>query len=392
MLNRQKQWLFWIALCLLLMSLNSVAQSLAGAEQQHAPQISLVTFGPGPQIWARFGHNAIRVKWPATNARPSSDSLYNFGYFDFNEPGFYWNYVTGNMQYYAVAENPDAAFFYYQQLNRSIREQTLSLTDAEAFSIATELERLTQPDLRRYRYDYFFNNCSTRVRDVLNQALSSTLDAQFTPNAVEHTLRWQALRMVQDDLWLYLGLHIGLGRIVDQPISQWENTFLPTILANQLQSLENNPVNTDSQLFQGRSEAQDFQARYLSMSLIALISIAVIWLPTLFKRRWLQLLGVRCWLLLSGLAGLLLLFLWLMTAHEAAWQNENLLLLLPSNLLILGMRNRTLERMAVNIIPIGISAALLMKLLPHTQFNTDLLVWLIPTQLATWYCWVRYRL
>lgn len=356
-----------------------------------APRIALVTFGPGPQIWARFGHNAIRVSWPDNASRGGSDRLYNFGYFDFNEPGFYWNYASGNMQYYAVAEDPSRAFAYYRQLNRSLREQVLDVTPQQAVDIASELNRLIQPDQRRYPYDYFFNNCSTRVRDVLNSALGDVLNQQYGPQPAPQTLRWDALRMVQDDLLLYLGLHIGLGRQVDQPISRWDAAFLPGILADQVSEINTSAVLSDQILHDGRAELTTFQPRYWSMLLLGLLSIMIILLPGLSQRRWVTLSGLRLWLLFSSLAGLLLLFLWLISNHEAAWRNENLLLLLPTNLLLWRLRNSLVERLAAWLIPAAILIAVLLKLLPHSQYNTDLLLWFIPAQLAVFYCWHRYH-
>lgn len=354
------------------------------------PRISLVTFGPGPQIWARFGHNAIRVTWPESSIYGGSDYLYNFGYFDFNEPGFYLNYATGNMQYYAVAENPARAFAYYRELNRGIREQSLDLPPDQALAVAVELNRLIQPDERRYPYDYFFNNCSTRVRDILNQALGDALYDEYQPQPADHTLRWQALRMVQDDLLLYLGLHIGLGRVTDQPISRWDAAFLPGLLADQVAGL--GPVVIQDQvIFDGRAEHSGFQPRYLSLGLIGLLTVLIMLLPMRGNRRWLRLAGLRLWLLFSGLGGLLLLFLWLGSDHQAAWRNENLLLLLPTNLLLLGMGSSVLSRTAGWLIPIAVLAALLLKLLPHAQFNLDLWLWFIPAQLTLFYSWLRLR-
>lgn len=388
------RWLIGPALCLIctLLCAKVSAQQTDPTEllaETDVPRIALVTFGPGPQIWARFGHNAIRVTWPESSLYGGSDYLYNFGYFDFNEPGFYRNYATGNMQYYAVAENPARAFVYYRELGRSIREQPLDMPPEQALAIAVELNRLIQPDERRYPYDYFFNNCSTRVRDVLNDALGGALFDQYQPLPAAHTLRWDALRMVQDDLLLYLGLHIGLGRVVDQPISQWDAAFLPGILADQVARLDGVAIN-DQAVFQGRAEAEDFQPRHTSMALLGLVTVLLIVLPLRGQSGW-RLTGARVWLLVSGLGGLLLLFLWLMTNHEAAWRNENLLLLLPTNLLLLGMGNSRLAQLAGWLIPIAVAAAILIKLLPHAQFNLDLWLWFIPAQLTLFYVWRKVR-
>ncbi len=398
---------FLVLVCVALLTVCASAQSPAPAGtpliRADVPRISLVTFGPGPQIWARFGHNAIRVTWPEDSLYGDSDRLYNFGYFDFDEPGFYWNYATGNMQYYAVAENPARAFVYYRGLGRSIREQALAVNPEQAVTIAAELERLIQPGQRRYPYDYFFNNCSTRVRDVLNDALGGRLYQQYQPLPAAHTLRWEALRMVQDDLLLYLGLHIGLGRTADQPINQWQAGFLPGILADQINTANQTPngnelARTDQLIADGRATAMSFQPRYLSMGLLGLLTVLIILLPAAgglagsqARRRWWSLSGLRAWLILSGLAGLLLLFLWLLSEHQAAWRNANLLLLLPTNLLLLRLRDSGLERLAAWLIPTALLGALLLKLFPGAQFNTDLWLWLAPAQLSVFYCWRRYR-
>jgi len=390
---KKQQWVCCIALLWLLTGVAKAQLSEQTPIYNPAPQIALVTFGPGPEIWARFGHNAIRVTWPQNNliqVSANNDALYNFGYFDFTEPGFYWNYATGNMQYYAVPEDPVRAFDYYQNQDRSIREQQLDLTPQQALQIANELQRLIQPDQRRYPYDYFFNNCSTRVRDILDQALNGALQQQYQTQAAAHNLRWDALRMVNDVLLLYLGLHIGLGRVVDQPISQWDAAFLPNSLANQTNTLQQPVVVNDQIIYRGQPEPTHFQARFLSMAILGLITVLIILLPTFSKTRWLALVGARLWLLLSGLAGLLLLFLWLASDHQAAWRNENLLLLLPTNIMLIRMRYSQLEKAIAWLIPVSILAALLLKLIPHSQFNMDLWLWFIPTQLAVFYCWRRH--
>lgn len=350
-------------------------------------QIALVTFGPGEELWSLFGHNAIRVQTPATLTEPATDLLYNFGYFDLDEAGFYWRYARGIMRYFAVPEDTSAAFDYYRRIGRSIREQKLNLAATAARQLAHDLQRLTEPDARVYDYDYFYYNCSTRVRDLLDQALGQQLQQAMKPLPAATTLRREALRMVQGDFMVYLGLQLGLGRPVDVPINQWQAAFLPDNLAQQLAEFDGPMLRSDEVLVNGPQAAQQLQPKYLQFALLGLLTVLVILLPAVLSSVFWSRIGLRLWLLCSGLGGVMLVLLWCCTQHESAWRNENLLLLLPSNLLLWCLNGSQLEKLAGWLIPLALLAAAILKLLPGAQFNSDLLLWLLPAQLTVFYFW-----
>jgi hypothetical protein len=125
-------------------------------------------------------------------------------------------------------------------------------------------------------------------------------------------------------------------------------------------------------------------------ALLGLASVLAIALPARVagdRLRWLQVAPARMWMVASGLAGLLLVFLWVATAHEAAWRNENLLLFHPLNLLLLGCRGGHFERAVAVIVGISLVVALGLKLLPGVQWNYDLLLWMVPAQAAMLFAW-----
>jgi len=345
-------------------------------------QISLVTFGPGKEVWALFAHNAIRVQ------TADIDLLYNFGYFDLDAPGFYWNYARGIMRYFAVPEDTTAAYDYYARIGRSIREQQLNIAPEQAALLAQHLQRLTEPDTRIYDYDYFFYNCSTRVRDLLNQAFDGQLRAALEPVPAQTTLRQEALRMVQGDLAVYLGLQLALGRPVDARINQWQAAFLPDNLAAQLALFDDQLLRSDVMLADGPQAADELRPKYLLFAGFGLLTVMLILLPAVLSSDFWSRLGVRLWLLTSSAAGMVLLLLWCCTRHEPTFYNENLLLLLPTNLLLWRCRGSLLEKLAAWLLLLGLIAALLLKLTPLTQFNHDLLLWLLPAQLAVLYYWL----
>lgn len=379
-----------VLLCTLLLAGNALAQQIAAmaepAESFEPVRISLVTFGPGEEVWALFAHNAIRVR------TDGSDLLYNFGYFDLAEPGFYWRYARGIMRYYAVPEDTQAAYAYYADIGRSVREQQLDIDPGQARLLAQKLQQLTEPDSRSYDYDYFFYNCSTRVRDLLDQALRGALRTALEPLPADTTLRREALRMVQNDVWVYLGLQLALGRPVDMRINQWQAAFLPDNLAEQIAqmpaSVPAGPVlSSDVMIAEGPQAAAQLQPKYLLFAGLGLLTVLLILLPAVLSSDFWARLGVRLWLLLSSMAGILLLLLWCCTAHEPTYYNENLLLLLPSSLLLWRFRGSLIEKVAAWLLLLALLTALVLKLLPQAQFNHDLLLWLLPAQLAVLYFW-----
>ena len=366
-------WLLW--------PLSVVAQDGNLQVEPEDVQISLVTFGPGDEVWALFAHNAIRVQTVST------DLLYNFGYFDLAEPDFYWNYARGIMRYYAVPEDTPAAYDYYARIGRSIREQRLDIAPQQASLLAQQLQQLTMPDSRIYDYDYFFYNCSTRVRDLLDQALGGQLRTALQPLPADTTLRREALRMVQSDVPVYIGLQLALGRPVDIEINQWQAAFLPDNLAAQLAVLDGPLLQSDEMIANGPQAASELQPKYLLFAGFGLLTMLLILLPAVLSGDFWSRLGVRLWLLLSSLAGSVLLLLWCCTYHQPTFYNENLLLLLPSNLLLWRCRGDMIEKLAAWLMLLAMIAALLLKLTPQAQFNHDLLLWLLPAQLAVLYFW-----
>jgi len=379
-----------VVLCMLLLVGSVLAQQTAAMAEPVAPvdpvQISLVTFGPGEEVWALFAHNAIRVRTDGT------DLLYNFGYFDLAEPGFYWRYARGIMRYYAVPEDTQAAYAYYADIGRSIREQHLDIEPGQARLLAQKLQQLTQPDSRSYDYDYFFYNCSTRVRDLLDRALHGQLRATLEPLPAQTTLRQEALRMVQNDVWVYLGLQLALGRPVDMRINQWQAAFLPDNLAEQIAQMPASEpaasvLSSDVMIEEGPQAAAQLQPKYRLFAGLGLLTVLLILLPAVLSSDFWARLGVRLWLLLSSLAGIVLLLLWCCTAHEPTYYNENLLLLLPSSLLLWRFRGSLVEKIAAWLLLLALLTAVLLKLTPHAQFNHDLLLWLLPAQLAVLYFW-----
>ncbi|MCA1780457.1 MAG: DUF4105 domain-containing protein [Xanthomonadaceae bacterium] len=359
-------------------------------------QAWLMTYGTAERIEEQFGHNAIWIR----DAARGIDQVYNFGFFDFDKPGFYKEYLFGEMVYFALARSPEDELSYYRWRDRGVRAQLLNLTPVQIRRLTDWLEAGVQPETRDFRYDYYFNNCSNRVRDGLDHALDGLLGAHSKTRPAGHNFRQHTRRLIEDDPLFYLGIQAGLGRMADRPRTLWEEMFLPEVVAETVAGLSITTADglreplviEDRMLYQSTRVEPPAKPHFPALGMIALaaFSMMLIVLPRLvFQHRILRLFGARAWILFAAVAGAVLLFLWLATAHEAAWRNENLLLLNPALLLLWRFGNGPIERLAALLVAAGLVSAVLLKLLPGAQWNYDLMLWLVPAQVALLWVWYR---
>lgn len=348
----------------------------------------LVTFGPGEIYWERFGHNAIWLREPAAGI----DHTFNFGYFDFDQENFFLNFLHGRMLYFSVAQASVREFEFYRQQNRSIRLQKLDLDPSQYVRLRDYLLHEIKPENRNYRYDYYLNNCSTRIRDALDLALEGGLAASTENTPAKLNFRDQTRRLTQIQFWYYLGLELGLGYPVDRPVSRWDEMFIPMVVADEIAALTvtgteagQSLVLQDMMLFTSSlpapgAEPDNIWYRYL---LLGLLVTAIAWLSGKFMPPvWLAGLS-HAWLLISGTNGLVLAFLWLFTDHSVASFNANLLLFNP---LVLLAMVPALNRFGAFVLAGGVVVSFILLMLPQHQYNLDVLALLAPINLAVaWY-------
>ena len=195
-------------------------------------EVSLVTYGPGDIYWERFGHNAIEIRDAASGQAVN----FNYGIFDFDERGFLLNFARGHMHYMIDAVRSDLDEQFYVDGGRSVTRQQLALSGAQAAMLRDFLLWNMLPENARYNYDYLTDNCSTRVRDALNRVLDGRLQRLFTQRAAGMTYREQIDRLMGGLPWMMLPMDLGLGPFADQPLTKWQESFLPVVLQEQLRS------------------------------------------------------------------------------------------------------------------------------------------------------------
>lgn len=291
-------------------------------------QISILTFGPGNNLNDAFGHSGIRIK------TSYSDIVYDFGRYNFEDPNFYLNFARGKLKYLQGKANYSNLIHFYQDENRSIKEQLLNLSAEEKQSIYTFLENNYANNQGAYLYDFFYDNCATKIRDVIENATNGNINYQLPDNYEDKTFR----TLIQDELhyntWGSLGIDITLGAVIDRTATPREHLFLPkniyTFFEKATISNEKELVSSSKTIFKSDTK---FQRGNFIFSPLAILSVlAAIILFITYKDHKTQhrtkILDTILHLVL-GLIGVVLTLLWFATDHTATTYNYNLLWAFP---------------------------------------------------------------
>lgn len=328
------------------LALGVLVLTLALPAQAQTPgatlRISVLTFGPGDAVFERFGHNALRVQDSSTGL----DLAYNWGMFSFDEPNFLRRFLSGDTRYWVEAfPTPDLLAYYARQDRESI-EQELALTPAQRAAVAAAVAENALEANKYYRYDYFLDNCSTRLRDVLDHALGGSLQGRFTPLRTEWTFRSESVRLTTPDGLAQAGIDIALGPRADIPITAWEAMFIPMRLRDYLREVtvpledgRTEPFVRDERvLYRARRPAEPETRRGLTigawgpvlgawMLILAPVSVA-----SRRRSRIPAAVMAATFYAATGVLGLLLAGMWIGSAHVFWYHNWNLLLLSPLGL------------------------------------------------------------
>jgi hypothetical protein len=293
--------------------------------------------GGGP---AGSGHNGIWVH----DASQNTDVVYNYGIFSFQQENFFLRFIQGRMLYRMEGYDAEPHLGWYVSANRSIWVQELNLTPGQRLELRDFLVWNDQPENRHYRYHYYDDNCSTRIRDAIDRVLGGRIQEQTGEKETGVTFRFHTRRLTTNDILLYTGLLIGLAQPVDRPISAWEEMFLPLKLREHLRDVTIPAPNGESvslvkeerTLFTGtakplRSEPPSWMLGYLMVG--GLLAGALLWLGNRAASRRGARLGfailTATWALLVGVMGSWLVALWTVTDHTTSYGNENLFLFNP---------------------------------------------------------------
>ena len=317
---------------LLACSLSAVAPAAAGEPGQDLT-IEALTFGPGDHPFFKFGHNAILVRPQA-----GQGLVYNFGTFNFDSPALILKFLGGRFKYWLSVSLEDDTLEAYAGANRSILAQELDLSADQKWALARALRENAQPENRAYLYDYFYDNCSTRVRDAIDRVVEGRVRAAGQAQ-VGMTFREHALRMTAD-VWLeYVGLYLGLGRSADIPINRWHESFLPDRLSELLRLVrvpdgakEKNLVKFERVIHEAKRPPVPAVPPKRTPYFLALgfgLGAVLLLAGHLGRRHAGARIALGCIAFLlgtvAGLIGLIMTCLWAFTDHRVAYANANIL-------------------------------------------------------------------
>jgi hypothetical protein len=295
-------------------------------------EISILTLGPFQgEVYSAFGHSAMRVFDPVLGI----DDAYNWGVFDFDQPNFYLNFARGRNNYKLGVYPYDRFRDYYIYYNRYVHEQKLNLSQQQKQKLYEYLLWNAQPENRSYRYDYFYDNCATKIRDVMVAVFGDSVRFDGSYITTTYTIRDLTDIYLVYQPWGDLGIDICLGLPMDKKASPYEYMFLPDYIESSFDHavLNNVPlVNEKISVYESRDEEYPKSAIHPLTAFISLAVIALLLSIWDFKRKKLSMWFDAILFGVVGFIGVSLFLLWVATDHKAAANNFNLLWALPTHL------------------------------------------------------------
>ena len=317
--------LFVLTAILLSISKTTEAQSLS-----EDAEISLITCNPGEELYSVFGHSAIRVHDRAKKI----DWVYNYGTFNFDEPDFYVKFVRGYLNYQLSVYRMVDFMAEYKYTNRSVYEQVLNLDQEQKNKVFRFLEHNRKPENKYYLYDFFFDNCATRIRDVyMNELDSLKFD---TGNYQAITFRGMLEPYLSKHHWSRFGINLVLGDIADRKSSLEESMFLPDYMKIAFENAmigDKKIVKNAKVLFEQTPVSNSWPVFLRPGFVFTLILLILLALTIMETKQGKHFRSIDFFVFLGfGILGTILFLMWVATNHTAVVNNWNLAWAFPTHL------------------------------------------------------------
>ena len=334
-----------ITILLIISSLSAV--NAQGNTLSDSATLSLITCSPGPQIYALFGHTAIRLVDPARGL----DIVFNYGMFNFNKPNFYLKFIQGATDYELGAYETKYFLPEYRERNSSVTEQMLNLTTAEKQQLADALFVNYQPENREYRYNFVYDNCSTRPRDKILSVIKDKVVYDYVSEP--QTFRNWVGTYTGENTWAKFGIDMLLGREADELSTRWSSMFLPEVLCREFGAVKiiahdgttRSLVNAEKIIVSRQDSI--VKTNYLQLPITVTLTVLLLGVLLIFyekrRKKYYKIID-SVLLIVSGLAGVIIFYLMFFSVHPLVHSNFNLLWCNPLNVLVgLFLWNRKLR-------------------------------------------------
>ena len=303
----------------------------------HFARVSLITVSPGEELYSTFGHSAVWIYDPIQKI----DKVYNYGTFDFNDPNFLPKFVRGKLDYFLSVSDSHNLIYGAKYENRGVVQQLLNLSYSQKIKIYNFLENNALPENRFYKYEFFFDNCSTRIRDGFKKTLADSLI--FYPKT-EKTKTFRNLidEYLGNQKWGDFGIDLLLGTRTDEVAKPYEYMFLPDYLMNNFDGAKImidgktvNLVEKKNILFAPLPKVPEnnFFSSPLFIFWSLFLFVAIVTIYQFLANRYFAVFDIALFLL-TGILGGLFLFAWFFTDHRATVNNLNLIWALPFNFFV----------------------------------------------------------
>lgn len=299
-------------------------------------EISVLTVDPGESLNDAFGHNGFRIKDKTQNL----DVVFGYGKYDFDAPNFYLKFAQGKLNYLISKDTFEDFYNLYVYYDRSVDEQVLNLTQTEKQKLYNYLTDNYKPENRRYLYDFFYDNCATRIRDVTQIATNETIGFPPLEEADAKTFRALIHEHVGQNTWGSFGIDIALGSVIDRKASPKEQQFLPKYIKSSFADAKlkdsKKLVKSSSNLYASTTKEYSTPFPLSPVVIIGVLAGLILFITykdykNKSRSNWLDITIFS----VTGIIGILLLLLWFATDHSATGYNYNLLWAFPLNIFVL---------------------------------------------------------
>ena len=323
------------------------AVNAQGITLSDSATLSLITCSPGPQIYALFGHTAIRLVDPTRGL----DIVFNYGMFNFNKPNFYLKFIQGATDYELGAYETKYFLPEYRERNSSVTEQMLNLTTVEKQQLADALFVNYQPENREYRYNFVYDNCSTRPRDKILSVIKDKVVYDYVSEP--QTFRNWVGTYTGENTWAKFGIDMLLGREADELSTRWSSMFLPEVLCREFGAVKiiahdgttRSLVNAEKIIVPRQDSI--VKTNFLQLPITVTLTVLLLGVFLIFyekrRKKYYKIID-SVLLIVSGLAGVIIFYLMFFSVHPLVHSNFNLLWCNPLNILVgLFLWNRKLR-------------------------------------------------
>lgn len=323
-------------------------------ELMASTDISLLTCESGDELYSTFGHTGLRLR----NDSLGTDIVYNYGMFDFEASYFYPKFLRGKLPYWLGASSTERFLRGYQYEQRSVYEQQLNLTREQRIALVDYLQENIRKENRQYKYDFFFDNCTTRAIGAID-GVTGTIEYATEPADI--TFRGMLKGSLQSMPWSEFGIDLIIGAVADQKTSRKQQHFLPLYLYRDLagatvvnKGMRQNLIKSDKVLldFEGQKKRRSTRAVNWPLILVGVLLLLEL-LLSVGKASKVQRLYDRVWFWLMCLMGTVMSIMWWGTEHLATKDNWNLLWASPLFGVFLLVANKQVKQIAAALIGVG---------------------------------------